>query len=474
MKLFQRLADDIATQIRSGTLRLGERIPSVREISRDRTLSIATVVRAYEWLEGQGLIETRPRSGFYVSAQWETSLTSGQRPSRSTRVDVSELVFEVLESVRDRQLVPFGSAFPSPLLFPMTRLARCLSQEARRMDQWGTLDDLPPGSLELRRQIARRYLRSGARVAPEEIIITSGALEALNLSLQILTRPGDIVAVESPAFYGCLQAIEALRLRAVEIPSHPRYGVDVSAFAAALERHPIRACWLMSNFQNPLGALMPDERKRELLELLNKHDIPVIEDDVYAELFFGRHRPKPLKAFDRKGLVLNCSSFSKSLAPGYRVGWVAAGRFAAALQRRKLMSSLSTSAPAQDAIALYLREGGYERHLSSLRRTLAQQRSAALAALTRYLPPGIQITPPEGGYFLWLELPENHDAIEIHRRALDQGFSIAPGPIFSARRAFRHCLRLNYGHPWNPSAENALRALGKLLRQPQLSSSAAR
>ena len=239
MKLFQRLADDIATQIRSGTLRLGERIPSVREISRDRTLSTATVVRAYEWLEGQGLIETRPRSGFYVSAQWKTSLTSMQRPSRSTRVDVSELVFEVLESVRDRQLVPFGSAFPSPLLFPMTRLARCLSQGARRMDQWGTLDDLPPGSLELRRQIARRYLRSGARVAPEEIIITSGALEALNLSLQILTRPGDIVAVESPAFYGCLQAIEALRLRAVEIPSHPRHGVDVSAFAAALERHPI-------------------------------------------------------------------------------------------------------------------------------------------------------------------------------------------------------------------------------------------
>ena len=251
----------------------------------------------------------------------------------------------------------------------------------------------------MRRQIARRYLRSGARVAPEEIIITSGALEALNLSLQILTRPGDIVAVESPAFYGCLQAIEALRLRAVEIPSHPRYGVDVSAFAAALERHPIRACWLMSNFQNPLGALMPDERKRELLELLNKHDIPVIEDDVYAELFFGRHRPKPLKAFDRKGLVLNCSSFSKSLAPGYRVGWVAAGRFAAALQRRKLMSSLSTSAPAQDAIALYLREGGYERHLSSLRRTLAQQRSAALAALTRTPAAGYPDHAPGRGLF---------------------------------------------------------------------------
>ena len=481
MRLFQRLADDIAAQIRAGTLRPGERIPSVREISRERTLSTATVVRAYEWLEGQGFIETRPRSGFYVSAQWKTpaSAPTGRtavapRVTRSTRVDVSELVFEVLESVRDRQLVPFGSAFPSPLLFPMTRLARCLSLGARRMDQWGTLDDLPPGSLELRRQIARRYLRSGARVAPEEIVITSGALEALNLSLQILTRPGDIVAVESPAFYGCLQAIEALSLRVLEIPTHPRHGVDVGAFAEALKRHPIRACWLMTNFQNPLGALVPDERKHELVELLNKHDIPIIEDDVYAELFFGRQRPKPLKAFDRKGLVLNCNSFSKSLAPGYRVGWVAAGRFAAALQRRKLMSSLSTSAPAQDAIALYLRDGGYERHLSSLRRALAGQQASMLESLARHLPKDMRIARPEGGYFLWLEMPGSQDAIEIHRGALEHGFSIAPGPIFSARRAFRHCLRLNYGHPWTPAAENATRALGKLLNQPQLSSAAAR
>ena len=474
MKLFQRLAADISALIREGTLRLGERIPSVREISRERSVSTATVVHAYELLEGQGFIETRPRSGFYVSGQWKTSAptvrtlrttTPARVPvARSTRVDVSELVFEVLESVRDRRLVPFGSAFPSPLLFPMARLARCLSAGARRMDQWGTLDDLPPGSIELRRQIARRYLRSGVRVSPDEIVITSGALEALNLSLQVLTRPGDIVAVESPAFYGCLQAIEALRLRAVEIPSHPRYGVDVAAFAQTLARHPVRACWLMTNYQNPLGALVPEETKRALVELLDKHDIPVIEDDVYSELFFGRQRPKPLKAFDRKGLVLNCNSFSKSLAPGYRVGWVAAGRFATALQRRKLMSSLSTSAPAQDAIALYLREGGYERHLSTLRRALAAQQAAALESLSRHLPADVRISRPEGGYFLWLEMPSSRDAIEIHQLALTQGFSVAPGPIFSARRAFRHCLRLNYGHPWTSASDGAVRALGRILR----------
>jgi DNA-binding transcriptional MocR family regulator len=467
MKLYQRLANDISSLIRDGTLRLGDRVPSVREISRERTLSTATVVHAYELLEGQGFIDSRPRSGFYVSGQWKTHAPPSRlhRPAaRSTRVDVSELVFQVLESVRDRHLVPLGSAFPSPLLFPLSKLARCLSVGARQMDPWSTVDDMPPGSIELRRQIARRYLRSGVRVSPDEIVVTSGALEALNLSLQVVTKPGDIVAIESPAFYGCLQAIEVLRLRAIEIPSHPRDGVDIGAFSQTLARHPVRACWLMTNFQNPLGALVPDDTKRELATLLDRHDIPLIEDDVYAELYFGRHRPKPVKAFDRKGLVLNCSSFSKSLAPGYRVGWVAAGRFATALQRRKVMSSLSTSAPVQDAIALYLREGGYERHLSALRRAFAAQQAAALDSLTRHLPDGVRVARPEGGYFLWLEMPAGRDAIEIHRLALEHGFSIAPGPIFSAKREFRHCLRLNYGHPWTAASDNAVRVLGRILR----------
>ena len=449
---------------------MGDRVPSVRELSRDRGLSPATIVHAYELLEADGFIETRPRSGFFVSGVWQAAsrtprATAPRREPRTTRVDVSELVFQVLESVRDRDVVPLGSAFPSPMLFPLGRLARCLSAGARQMDPWSTLDDLPPGSAELRSQIARRYLRSGSRVSQDEIVITSGALEGLNLCLQVLTRPGDIVAIESPAFYGCLQAIEALRLRAIEIPTLPGQGADVGALARILDRHPVRACWLMTNFQNPLGALMPEEAKKDLVKLLEKHTVPLIEDDVYAELYFGR-RPKPAKAFDRSGLVLHCGSFSKCLAPGYRIGWVAAGRFVTALQRRKIMSSLSASIPAQDAIALYLREGGYERHLAGLRRALAAQQAAALESLARHLPPGFRILRPEGGYFVWVELPPGHDAIAIHERALEQGLSVAPGPLFSARRQFRTYLRLNYGHEWSPAFDAAVRKLGNILRTP--------
>jgi DNA-binding transcriptional MocR family regulator len=229
----------------------------------------------------------------------------------------------------------------------------------------------------------------------------------------------------------------------------------------------VRACWLMTTFQNPLGATMPEAKKRELLALLEKHDLPLIEDDVYAELYFTDERPRPAKAFETKGRVLHCSSFSKCLAPGYRLGWVAAGRFATDVQRRKITSSLSTSIPIQDGISLLLRQDGYDAHLAKLRRTLVSQQAALLAALKKYFPAGYRVTHPDGGYFVWVELPRGVDALEVHRQALDQGISVAPGPIFSPRREFRNCLRLNYGHPWTADFERAIATLGKAARRPE-------
>src|SRR5262249_20333066 len=263
---------------------------------------------------------------------------------------------------------------------------------------------LPPGSAELRRQISRRYLRFGIRVLPDEIVITNGALEALNLSLQSVTKPGDAVAVESPSFYACLQAIESLGLKAVEIRTDSREGVDLGALEQAIDSHRVRACWFMTTFQNPLGATMPDEKKRDLVRLLESRDVPLIEDDVYAELYFSARRPRAAKSFDDRGLVLHCGSFSKCLAPGYRLGWVAAGRFTRDVQRRKVMPSLATSIPVQDAIADLLQHETYDAHLKKLRRSLAAQRQSLLDTVRRHFP-GQRVTEPEGGYFAWLELP---------------------------------------------------------------------
>lgn len=468
MKLYEQLAGHISGLIRDGTLRAGERVPSVRETVRERRVSPATAMRAYQLLEARGLIETRPRSGYYVSESRDRRAPEPRRARtspRTTRVDVSELVFQILDAARDREVVPFGSAFPSPSLFPWPALARSLGSAARHMDPWSTVESLPPGSADLRRQIARRYLRFGTNVSAEEIVITSGALEALNLSLQVLTRPGDAIAIETPAFYGCLQAVEMAGLKAVEIPTDPREGVDLGALAQAIERHGIRACWLMTSFQNPLGATMPEAKKRELVQLLEKHDVPLIEDDVYAELAFGDdRRPRPAKAFETKGAVLNCGSFSKSLAPGYRLGWVAAGRFAPSVQRRKIATSISTSLPIQDGIALFLKQEGYDGHLARLRKMLAGQQAALLAALQKHFPNGYRVTRPDGGYFVWVELPRGVDALEVHRLALERGISVAPGPIFSPRREFRNCLRLNSGHPWTAELERAVGTLGELIR----------
>jgi DNA-binding transcriptional MocR family regulator len=466
VKLYEELAGHISGLIQDGTLRSGERVPSVREVVRERRVSPATAMRAYQLLESRGLIETRPRSGYYVSESRERRIAEPRKARsapRTTRVDVSDLVFQILDAARDRDVIPFGSAFPSPTLFPWPRLARYLGSGARHMDPWSTVESLPPGSAELRRQIARRYLKFGTNVSAEEIVITGGALEALNLSLQVLTRPGDAVAIEAPAFYGCLQAVEMLGLKAVEIPTNPRDGVDLGALAQAIERHGIRACWLMTSFQNPLGATMPEGKKRELVELLEARDVPLIEDDVYAELHFGDERPRPAKAFSSKGGVLNCGSFSKCLAPGYRLGWVAAGRFATEVQKRKIATSISTSLPIQDGIALYLRQDGYDAHLAKLRAALEAQQSALFASLQKHFPNGYRVTRPEGGYFVWVELPRGVDTLELHRLALEQGISIAPGPIFSPRREFRNCVRLNYGHPWTPELDRAIARLGELV-----------
>jgi len=463
VKRYEDLAEHVASLIANGALRPGDRLPSVRELRRDRGVSPATVTHAYQLLEARGLIETRPQSGHYVSDRLEPrpAAASRARSARATKVDVSELVFEILDSVREHRVVPFGSAFPSPMLFPWRTLARHLGGAARKMNPWSTVESLPPGSLELRRQIARRYLRFGGRVLPDEIVITNGAMEALHLSLQSLTKPGDAVAIESPSFYACLQAVESLGLKAVEIPTHPREGVELGPLERAIDTHKVRACWFMTSFQNPLGATMPDEKKRDLVRLLASRDVPLIEDDVYSELYFGSRRPRAAKAFDDRGIVLHCGSFSKCLAPGYRLGWVAAGRFARDVQRRKVMSSLATSIPVQDAIADVLRHETYDAHLKKLRGALAAQQQSLLASVRRHFP-GHRVTEPEGGYFVWLELPHGVDSLDLHRRALKHGISIAPGPIFSPRREYRNCVRLNYGHPWNAELDRAVRQVARL------------
>jgi DNA-binding transcriptional MocR family regulator len=466
MKRYERLADEIAQLIRTGVLKPGEKVPSVRHASKTYAVSPSTVFQAYYLLEDRGLIVARARSGYFVREYAQPLLNEpdiSRHRAETTDVDVSELVFSVLESIKDPTTVPFGSAFPDTSLFPLHRLARSMTHSLRKLSTQVVIADMAASSTDLRRQIALRYMMSGARLLPEELVITNGAMEALNLCLQCTTNPGDLVAIEAPAFYATLQVLERLKLKAVEIPVHPREGIDLAMLADSLSRLPIKACWFMSSLQNPIGATMSDEKKQALYALLKKYDVPLVEDDVYSELNFTHVPSRPVKIYDDAGLVMHCGSFSKSLAPGYRVGWVAGGRFAAAINRLKLMTTISPSVPAVVAIADYLQHGGYDRHLRKLRHTLETQQSAMLASAARHFPTETRVTRPGGGYFLWFEFPEQVDTLQLFQMAIAQGISLAPGPIFSATRRFKNCARLNYGHPWTTRSEEAMALLGRML-----------
>ncbi len=467
MKRYEKFADEIAELVRTGVLAPGEKVPSVRHASRTYGVSPSTVFQAYYLLEARGLIQARARSGYFVRESAKRPLHEpdiGPRMAETTEVGVSDLVFSVLASLGDPDTVPFGSAFPSPELFPLQRLARSMGQAVREMPPQQVITEMTRGNPDLRRQIALRYMVSGVMLPMDELIITSGAMEALNLCLQVATVPGDLVAIEAPAFYATLQVLERLKLKAVEIPVHPREGIDLDVLEESLERLPIKACWLMSHLQNPIGASMTAEKKERLYRLLQRHDVPLIEDDVYAELYFTKERPRPVKSHDRKGLVMHCSSFSKSLAPGYRIGWVAGGRYAEQIARLKLMTTISPSVPAQAAIADYLQHGGFDRHLRKLRHTLEMQQGQMLASAARHFPAETRVTRPSGGYFLWFEFPQQVDSLQLLQLALAQGISLAPGPIFSATQRFRNCARLNYGSPWDGRSEAAMELLGRMIR----------
>ena len=466
--LYQQVAVRISELIQHGTLRPGERVPSVRQYSRQQNVSIATVTQAYRLLEDRGLLQARPQSGYYVRPQrWATPPEPGiSKPApRAVEVQVSELVMEVVKASRDQKLVRLGTTLPSPELFPFQALHRTLAAVGRRSPTAANSYEAPPGNLALRIQIARRAMDAGCTLAPDDIVTTIGATEALNLCLRAVARPGDVIAIESPSFFGILQIIESLGMRVCEIPTFPREGVCLDELAARLKTCRIKACVFTPNFSNPLGSRMPDEKKRKLVRLLAEHEVPLIEDDIYGNLSFDETRPKVAKAYDTDGWVMLCDSFTKTLCPGYRVGWVAPGRFRAKVEFLKFVNTSASPSLPQMAIAEFLQNGGYDHHLRKIRRFYAAQMQQMSEAITRYFPSGTRLTRPTGGMCLWVELPPSVDALKLYRVALGAGISLAPGPLFSAKQKFENFIRINCGNPWTDPLENAVRTLGKLIEQ---------
>ncbi len=467
--VYERLVADITAMIRGGTLRPGDRIPSVRRMSAQRGVSIPTVLHAYHLLEARRVIGARPQSGFYVLPRTAPG-TAGTTAAADVlpepgEIATADLIMRTLEMVADPALLPLGTALPDPALLPGAALARHMAREMRRSAGHGSGVSTPSGTESLRHEIARRALDAGNTVSAADVVVTCGCAEALTLCLRALTRPGDVVAVESPTYFGTLQALEVLGLKALEIPVDPATGISVEVLAAALERGGVAAVVVTPNVHNPLGCTMPDERKRALVDLLAAHGVPAIEDDTYGELHFGPRRPRSLQAFDRAGLVLSCGSFSKTLAPGYRVGWTLPGRYRDRVLHVKLATTAASPVPPQLALAAYLASGAYDGYLRRLRRTFQSNVDRLSFEIAERFGEGTRISRPAGGFLLWVQLPGGTDTVRLQLRALARGLSVAPGAAFSASGEYADCLRINAGHTWSPRVGEALDLLARLVRE---------
>jgi DNA-binding transcriptional MocR family regulator len=462
--LYESLALKLQRRIQSGALGAGERVPSVRAMSHQAGVSVGTVVQAYQQLEAQGVIEARPQSGYYVRAARLPGIgLTRPRGVPKPRSLSRNLLDQVISVYTRDDLVPLHSATPAASLLPTQRIARVTRDILKRIPDRLSGYAHPPGLPDLRLQIARRLNLAGVEVDPDDVLITAGAMEAITLGLQVLTRPGDAVLVERPTYYGLLQAIEARGLKVVEIPNCCDNGPDLELALKALATQPIRAAVLIPSFSNPSGAVMPDDARRVLAMACARHGVPVIEDDVYGDLAFDGRRPVPMKAYEGShGGVILCGSVSKYMAPGLRIGWTVSARWREQLIRAKAFTSCSTSTLSQYVVAEMLVASNIERPLRRLRAELAANVGRFHEMVADHWPQGTRVSRPRGGVVLWVQLPDGHDAHLLFERALDAGIGVMPGSLFSASGAYRDCLRLSCAVAWDARTQRALLDLGRL------------
>jgi DNA-binding transcriptional MocR family regulator len=465
---YHEVAERIERLISKQVLKVGDKLLSVRALSKEQGISLSTAFQAYYHLESKGLIEARPQSGYYVKYSPRHILELPrvcETPDDAVPVSINDMIDSVYLDLRSPSLLNFALAAPPEPLLPTAKLNKVLMHVLRQSPTSCLHYEHVQGNVELRRQIARQSFNWGGVVSEDDVVVTAGAVEALSLCVRAVTKPGDAVAIESPTYHAIFQLMESHGLKVVEVPTDPVTGADLDYLEKAIKRFNIKACLFVNNFNSPLGSCMPDVNKKRLVDMLAKKEIPLIEDDIYGELYFGKTRPKTCKTFDKKGLVLHCSSVSKSLAPGYRIGWAIPGRFKDQIIALKRMHTVSTNTLSQAAIAEFLRNGRYELHLRNLRRALHTHALRYIQAISEYFPEDTRITRPEGGFVLWIELNKKINTFRLHKRALKHNIGISPGQIFSSQGRFENCFRMSFGEPWSDKVEEGIRTIAKLIRE---------
>lgn len=465
--LYRRLADEIIQAITSGRLPSGTSMLSLRECANQKQLSMNTVVAAYRLLEDQGYIESRPQSGFQVCSV----LAEPDQPLDTEAVEVSansdgDLMSLLLDAQQRSSNI--NLAFASPRgrrFFPCEALAKLTRAVLQNQRSLLASYVLPPGSQLLREEIAKRAVRLGMALDSHNICLTHGTTEALQLALRAVAKPGDAIGIETPSYFNLYPLLNSLGLRGIEIPTHPRTGLLMENVETLLAEKKVAAIVCMPTVQNPLGYTMSNEDKRQLAKLAGFYKVPIIEDSIYAELQFSEPLQPTLKSFDKDGWVLVCGGFSKTLAPDYRIGWLEGGRFKQEVQRLKFYSSASESMLLSETIGLFLKNGGYERHLKSLRRLYRHQVLTVRNLVSRYFPPETRATQPTGGFVLWIEFPESIDSSQLAHAAMANNIVIMPGELYSQGARFKNCLRLSCCQEIDERYVSAVIKLGDLAWQ---------
>lgn len=465
---YARLADELELRIRDGIYRSGEKMPSLRKLHGQTGLSITTVYQAYIELEKRGVVEPRQKSGYYVKPMLDCILpltsTEKLRPIPK-KVTMNTLAYSIVEDMSNPDFLQLGGSVVMPELLPFKQLTRCMrSEPLDAMKRSLMRYENPYGNAELKRQIAKRMVGQARQTVTDEMLITSGCIEAVSLCLQAIGGAGDTVVVESPTYPWFLQLIEDQNKFALEIPTDPQTGIDLDQLKRALGKNTVKACLLVPNYHNPLGFEMPQDNKKALLKMTSDRQIPIIEDNIHGELYFGGKRPTTLKSLDRKGLVLHCASFSKTLSPGLRVGWTLPGRFADRVKRLKMNSTIASPTLNQQVVAQFLKTGAFDRHLRSLRTALKNQISNTALAIARYFPKGTRITAPQGGLTLWVELDSKVDGLKVFQEARKKKISIFPGIICSTTGRYRNFIRISCGYPWSDAVEQGIVTLAQIIK----------
>lgn len=470
---YQQIAQQLSVKLSHGVLAEGDKLPSVRMLSQELGVSINTVQQAYYCLEAEGRIEARPQSGYYVRTGRAGTMPNRSAPvtmaSQTSPPEQESILLRLMRQQRQPGWLPFSMSVPAAALLPVQKLGRALHQAQHDLPNGGLDYELMAGNADLRRQIARFALFWGSTLTDDDIITTEGCSGALTLCLKTITRPGDTVVVESPVYFGILQTILSLDLKVLELPTDPATGVDLNVLEDHMRAGRVQACLLVPNFSNPLGCCMPVANKQRLVRMLETYSIPMIEDDLYGDLHFGPDRPVPCKVFDQHGWVLWCGSVSKTLAPGYRVGWVAPGRFYEALLQIKRYQAGFSPGLTQQAIANFLANDRYELHLRRLRKQLTANCQRYQQTIRTLFPAGTRISEPQGGFTLWVEMDPAVNSLLLADQLEPFRISIMPGGLFSLQPQYNNCMRLSYGLPFDEHVANGLKTIARFIHQQQAS-----